>query len=92
MSHFLLLQGYQNFKYVLVANHFLEAVVTRTIRMTSDLLFGSPSLGLIDEAQLYLMIWLGGQNHANTRPHRDRSDTVGILPAVKRHGMEVWGA
>lgn len=73
-----------------MANHFLEAVVTRTIWMTSDLLFGSPSLGLIDEPQPYLMIWLGGQNHTNTRPHRDRSDTVGILPAIQRRRMGAW--
>lgn len=43
-------------------------MVTRTIWITPDLLFGSSSLGLIDEPQPYLMIWLGGQNHTNTRP------------------------
>lgn len=89
-SHVLLVQGYQNLEYLLLANRFLEAVVTQTIWMTSDLLFGSPSLALIDEPKPYLMIWLGGQNHTSTRPNRDRSDTVGILPAVKHCRMGVW--
>lgn len=29
------------------------------------------------------MAWLGGRNCTSTRPHPDRSDTVGILPVVK---------
>lgn len=64
----------------------------RSIWMTSDILFGSMSLGLIDEHPPYLVVWLGGQNHISTRPHRDRSDTVGILPAVKCRRMGAWGA
>lgn len=91
MSPSMLLQGYQNFWYLLGAN-FLEAVLTRSIWLTSDILFGSMSLGLIDEHPPYLVVWLGGQNHISTRPHRDRSDTVGILPAVKCRRMGAWGA
>lgn len=53
--------------------------------MTSDLFFflGCLSLRLIGGHPPYLRAWLGGQNCTNTRPHPDRSDTVGILPAVK---------